>query len=561
MTKFTKPLFDILITSLEQGREITYGDAANRLRSRYNLSLYSRGVGKQIGILGHLLWAVGQQHGINVPPLSVIVVNETTRQPSSGLGPILIPWLVREPGDRARMIDEVVRATGSRVDPPPYAVTFAMTKVRAFTGWRSIASLITDTQWQDARDTPDSNNYERFLPTQATSPASSEDGGAEIIPVSATFSPRLEDDRIYFDFQNPLGDAIRALDFDPTTWGLCVHVRQGEHQERIIAAARAALDDPQSQHLLEFASAHDLARAYVRKTHLIHAIKITPNVAEIAFVATPTGPMEYRKIVDWFPNDPRRDPFVIAEHAFAPSVIDDYTSRVFKGVRISEDSGKFARTMWRPDLTGATFHIESVPLQAIATLIPSKPMADDYRQWASARGLLPVPRDPDDAPAPPQIEVSMARAPIARVQASAMLRPGQGQFRRQVMQLFGRRCAITACDDPLLLNAAHIVTYPDGFDDNSPENGLLLTIHMHVLFDAGRLVLLPEGKQHRVRITGALASADVAAAQDQLVTLPACFAHRVVAAARRASVEVSLGHAGLTGPEDPRDDAQGDWAP
>lgn len=543
MTNFTKPLFDILITSLEQGREITYGDVANRLRRQYGLPLHSLGVGRQIGILGHLLWEVGQQQGINVPPLSVIVVNEATGQPSSGLGPVLIPWLVREPGDRARMIDEVVRATDSRVDLPPYAVAFAMTKVRAFSDWRRIASPITDAQWQEAQDTPDFEDYRRFLPTQATSPASSEDDD-DIIPVAATFLPRVEGDRVFIDFQNPLGDSIRALGFDPTTWGLCVHVRQGEHQQRIIAAARAPLDDPQSQHLLEFASTHDLARAYVRKTHLIHAIKIAPNVAEIAFVATPTGPMEHRNIVDWFPNDPRRDPFVIPDHAFAPSVIDDYTSRVFKGVRISEDSGKFARTMWRPDLTGATFHIESVPLQAIATLIPSNPMAEDYRQWASAHGLLPVPRDPDDAPAPPQIEAPMARPPLARIQGSAMLRPGQGQFRRQVMLLFGRRCAITGCDDPLLLNAAHIVTSPDGFDDNSPDNGLLLTIHMHVLFDAGRLVLVPDGKQHRVRITGALASADVAAAQDKLVTLPVCFAGRIVAAARRASFEASLEPAG-----------------
>lgn len=536
MTNFTQPLFDILAMSLEQGRDISYGVVADRLRRQYGLSLHTLGVGKQIGILGHLLWETGQRHGMNVPPLSVIVVNETTNQPSSGLGPVLIPWLAREPGVPARMLADVVRATDARIELPGYAISFAMTKVRAFTDWRRIAAFITDAEWQDAQDTPEFDDYRRFMPSPPTAPTSNQGNGdsrGDTAPVSRPFTPRIENGRVFIDFHNPLGDAIRAMGFDPASWGLCVHVRQGEHQQRIIEAARAPLNDPQSWHLLEFASAHELARVYVRKTHLIHAVKIEPNVAEIALVAMPTGPMDRRNIVDWFPNDPRRDPFMIPDHAFAPSVIDDYTSRVFKGVRISDESGKFPRNMWRPDLTGTTFHIESVPLASIGTLIPSNPMAADYRRWAAAGGLLPVSREPEDGTATPEIATSLAPQPIARLLGSAMLRPGQGRFRKEVLSLFNRCCAVTGCDDPLLLNAAHIVTYEDRQDDNSADNGLLLTTHMHLLFDAGRLTLIPEGAQHRVRITGVLSSPDVVAVQDRLITLPASFAGRVVAMAPR----------------------------
>jgi hypothetical protein len=71
---------------------------------------------------------------------------------------------------------------------------------------------------------------------------------------------------------------------------------------------------------------------------------------------------------------------------------------------------------------------------------------------------------------------------------SIALRQGQPRFRNELLQIYGRRCAITDCDAEQALEAAHIFPY-QGADSNAVANGLLLRADIHTLFDNGLLAI------------------------------------------------------------------------
>ena len=69
-----------------------------------------------------------------------------------------------------------------------------------------------------------------------------------------------------------------------------------------------------------------------------------------------------------------------------------------------------------------------------------------------------------------------------RIIASIARRQGQANFRRQLMNAYSGRCAITDCAVAQVLEAAHIAPYW-GPKTNDVRNGLLLRADIHTLFD------------------------------------------------------------------------------
>jgi hypothetical protein len=65
-------------------------------------------------------------------------------------------------------------------------------------------------------------------------------------------------------------------------------------------------------------------------------------------------------------------------------------------------------------------------------------------------------------------------------------RLGQGDFRSKVIELWGRRCALTGCRVVPVLEAAHIDSWAKNRKDRlAPENGLSLLPTVHRLFEVG----------------------------------------------------------------------------
>ena len=67
-------------------------------------------------------------------------------------------------------------------------------------------------------------------------------------------------------------------------------------------------------------------------------------------------------------------------------------------------------------------------------------------------------------------------------------RQGQRAFRRSLLNAYGGRCALTNCEVPETLEAAHIFPYR-GKETNHVTNGMLLRADLHTLFDLGLIVI------------------------------------------------------------------------
>ena len=65
-------------------------------------------------------------------------------------------------------------------------------------------------------------------------------------------------------------------------------------------------------------------------------------------------------------------------------------------------------------------------------------------------------------------------------------RPDQAAFRRAVLGAYEGRCAITGCDEPAVLEGAHVA---DWRTDNDVGAGVCLRVDLHRLLERGLLVI------------------------------------------------------------------------
>lgn len=86
--------------------------------------------------------------------------------------------------------------------------------------------------------------------------------------------------------------------------------------------------------------------------------------------------------------------------------------------------------------------------------------------------------------------------------SSRSVRYGQSKFKSLITDTYNGHCCISGESCPELLEAAHIQPYIDE-RSNHPQNGLLLRVDLHTLFDNG---LLSIDDDYRVRISGQVES-------------------------------------------------------
>lgn len=72
-------------------------------------------------------------------------------------------------------------------------------------------------------------------------------------------------------------------------------------------------------------------------------------------------------------------------------------------------------------------------------------------------------------------------------------RRGQGTFRAALLDAYSGRCAVTGCDVPDVLEAAHLRPYR-GPSSNNVQNGLLLRADIHTLLDLSLIAFDPGGR-------------------------------------------------------------------
>lgn len=88
-----------------------------------------------------------------------------------------------------------------------------------------------------------------------------------------------------------------------------------------------------------------------------------------------------------------------------------------------------------------------------------------------------------------------------RTQREVVQRRGQPDFRKKILAAYNARCAVTSCNAPQALEAAHIIPYL-GEHSNHVSNGLLLRSDIHTLFDLRLIGIHP--KSHTVSLAPGL---------------------------------------------------------
>jgi HNH endonuclease len=132
---------------------------------------------------------------------------------------------------------------------------------------------------------------------------------------------------------------------------------------------------------------------------------------------------------------------------------------------------------------------------------PRRVTLDKARQRALEEGAFD-PQDDEDA--------------RDRTEALIVRRQGQPAFRKILLKAYNNRCAISRCDCPDALEAAHIRPYKGKYT-NHIKNGILLRCDLHTLVDLGKIRIYPN---YRVGICDDLKSTVYKKFHDKRLVLP-----------------------------------------
>lgn len=102
-------------------------------------------------------------------------------------------------------------------------------------------------------------------------------------------------------------------------------------------------------------------------------------------------------------------------------------------------------------------------------------------------------------------------------------RQGQSKFRSNLLEAYGGKCAVTGCDVPAVLQAAHITPHL-GPKTNHISNGLLLRADIHTLFDLFHLTIDPDTS--RVVLSASLSATPYWELNGVPLRVPAKMGHR-----------------------------------
>lgn len=103
-----------------------------------------------------------------------------------------------------------------------------------------------------------------------------------------------------------------------------------------------------------------------------------------------------------------------------------------------------------------------------------------------------------------------------RVSAVIVRRQGQPAFRKKLLKAYNNRCAISRCDCPDALEAAHIRPYRGRYT-NHIKNGILLRSDIHTLVDLGKIRIR---SNYRVEVCKELLSTDYKEFHNRLLVRP-----------------------------------------
>ena len=177
----------------------------------------------------------------------------------------------------------------------------------------------------------------------------------------------------------------------------------------------------------------------------------------------------------------------------ARGVVVDDTSRVVKRgdgtVSPKEPLEYHRKIMWTADLRSSPVTVGEIiaihgsnPRHALAELIEGK------------SEVLTLVEERSEEIDLAEIE-QRAAGRTTEMLALRQARRGQGKYRDDLLNLWGKACAVTDCDLESVLRASHALPWKDSTDEQrlDPNNGLLLVPTLDALFDSGLIGFSDKG--------------------------------------------------------------------
>lgn len=157
----------------------------------------------------------------------------------------------------------------------------------------------------------------------------------------------------------------------------------------------------------------------------------------------------------------------------------------------------------------------SAPIQGASVNRPAPDAGEEPQQTA----INPVEstEPPTEAHPGSEFDAEANEDTRERQQREVVLRPGQAQFKLNLLDAYSRRCAITDCEVGAVLEAAHIRPYRNEACHHI-TNGLLLRADIHALFDAGLITI---GENWGIEIAISLRASEYGSLENSKLRLPA----------------------------------------
>lgn len=145
-------------------------------------------------------------------------------------------------------------------------------------------------------------------------------------------------------------------------------------------------------------------------------------------------------------------------------------------------------------LLGMFSSYTELDLPTVGRLLDAIPASQRQEKWMRLADAIQC------APTEPLVVEEMfdGREPVTSALAKINARRGQGQFREDLMRVWGGACAVTGLECREVLRASHVKPWANSTPKQrlDSDNGLLLSANLDALFDKGLITFDVRGQMH-----------------------------------------------------------------
>ncbi|WP_442801116.1 HNH endonuclease [Serratia rubidaea] len=191
--------------------------------------------------------------------------------------------------------------------------------------------------------------------------------------------------------------------------------------------------------------------------------------------------------------DSRSDPITSSESISAAPMEKEYENFIDRWIRIFSEKGYSFPVVDAFKREAGKQRMDAKQIREFLDVCkPNKksiPAIESVERIKNASGIVNSVKAPVPSIVPLSSVAKCVRGEKVEINTVGRDTGDQAMFRKAIGENYSYRCCIT--DDSIAIEAAHIQTHDDYYD-NSVDNGIMLSVGLHRLFDKGIMIIDPE---------------------------------------------------------------------